>query len=308
MATYVQATRPIRVTTALGPDAVLLTGLRGTESLSRLYEFELEMMAPKESPADFSKVLGQPALVELELPGKKKRHFHGIINRFSKGRRDTTFLYYRATLVPQLWLLTKRVQSRIFQQITVPDILKKVLTGLKVTWEIKGTFHPRDYCVQYRESDFAFFSRIAEEEGIYYFFKHSEGGHELVVANSPSSHPDLPVAAKLIYEETLGGNRPEDRVIEWERAQELRSGKVTLWDHTFELPHKHLEAEKKLPGTVQAGRVAHKIQFNGTDKLELYDYPGGYAQRFDGVAPGGGDRAGDLSKIFEDNARTTGIR
>jgi type VI secretion system secreted protein VgrG len=307
-ATVTQANRPLKVTTALGPDAVLLTGLRGTESISRLYEFELDLMSPRDKPADFSKVLGQPALVELELPGKKKRHFHGFINRFSQGRRDAEFLYYRATLVPQFWFLTKRVQSRIFQQITVPDILKKVLTGLKVTWEIKGTFHPRDYCVQYRESDFAFASRVMEEEGIYYFFKHTDGGHEMVVANTPQSHPDLPIDNKLIFEETLGGNRPEARVIEWERAQEVRSAKVTLWDHTFELPHKHLETEKKIQDSVAAGKVTHKVSLNGTDKLELYDYPGGYAGRFDGVAPGGGDRAGDLQKIFEDNARTAGIR
>src|SRR5262245_28321354 len=251
MPTYTQAGRPLRVSTALGADAVLLTGLRGREALSQLYEFELDLMAERDRPADFAKVLGQPALVELDLPGKKKRFFHGVINRFSQGRRDAAFAYYRATLVPQLWLLTKNVQSRIFQQITVPDILKKVLAGVKVTWEIQGTFHPRDYCVQYRESDFAFASRLMEEEGIFYFFKHSDSGHEMVVANTPASHPDLPVASKLIYEETFGGNRPEDRVTEWERAQELRSGKVTLWDHCFELPHQKLDADKQIPGSVQ---------------------------------------------------------
>src|SRR5262245_61522705 len=114
MPTYVQASRPLRVTTALGADALLLTGFRGREALSQLFEFELDLMAERDKPADFSKVLGQPALVELELPGKKKRHFHGIINRFSQGRRDAAFAYYRATLVPQFWLLTKNVQSRIF--------------------------------------------------------------------------------------------------------------------------------------------------------------------------------------------------
>jgi len=305
---YTQAGRPLSVKTALGTDAVLLTGLRGREAISQLFEFELDLMAPLEKPADFSKILGQPAAVELKLPGNKKRHFHGIVNRFSQGRRDQVFAYYRATVVPQFWLLTKRVQSRIFQQITVPDILKKVLEGLKVTWELKGTYEPRDYCVQYRESDFAFASRTMEEEGIYYFFKHSANGHEMVVADTPGSHVDVPVAATLKFDEIRGGNRPEDRVIEWERAQELRSGKVTLWDHCFELPHQKLDAEKKLPDSVKMGKVTHTVALSGTEKLELYDWPGGYAARFDGIAPGGGDRAGDLDKIAQDNKRTAGIR
>ena len=94
----------------------------------------------------------------------------------------------------------------------------------------------------------------------------------------------------------------------WEKSQEIRSGKYTLWDHCFELPGKNLEAVKSTLDSVQAGTVSHKLKVAGNDKLELYDYPGGYAQRFDGIAPGGGDRAGDVQKIFQDNARTAGIR
>src|SRR5262249_12939788 len=122
-------------------------------------------------------------------------------------------------------------------------------------------------------------------------------------------HPEVPVAARLLFEEALGGNRPEARITEWEKAQELRAGMVTLWDHCFELPGQKLDAQKKLPDAVTVGRVEHKLKLNGaTEKLELYDYPGGFADRFDGVAPGGGDRAGDLKKIFEDNDRTASIR
>src|SRR5262249_62225292 len=105
---------------------------------SQSSDFWLWLLARRARPADFAKVLGQPALVELALPGEQKRYFHGLINRFSQGRRDAAFAYYKATLVPSLWLLTKRVQSRIFQQIAVPDILKKVLEGLKVTWHLNA--------------------------------------------------------------------------------------------------------------------------------------------------------------------------
>ena len=147
-----------------------------------------------------------------------------------------------------------------------------------------------------------------EEEGIYYFFKHSDGGHKMVVANTTQSHSDLPSKSKIIYEDVEGGTREEDRIYDWEKVQELRSGKYTLWDHCFELPHKHLEAEANILDSVQVGKVNHKLKVGGNDKFEIYDYPGEYAQRFDGVQPGGGDRAGDLQKIFQDNTRTTDIR
>ena len=308
MPDFTQANRPIRVTTALGPDALLLTRVSGYEAVSDLFEFDLELIAPRDKPADFSKVLGQPALVEMDVPGGT-RYFHGLLNRFRQGKRDEDFIYYRAAIVPFLWLWSKRTQSRIFQHMTVPEILQKVLDGLPADFKIEGKFEPRDYCVQYRESDFAFASRLMEEEGIYYYFTHAKGGHRMVLANTPKNHADVPIAKKLIYEETLGGNRPEQRIYEWEKVQELRSGKVSLWDHTFELPHKHLEAEAALSDGLAVGKVKHKLQFAGlTDRLELYDFPGGYAQRFDGVDPGGGDRASDLQKIFDDNARTAGIR
>src|SRR5262249_55492694 len=89
---------------------------------------------------------------------------------------------------------------------------------------------------------------------------------------------------------------------------ELRSGHYTLWDHCFELPHKHLEADKTILDSVPAGKVTHKLRVANNDKLEIYDYPGEYAQRFDGVNPGGGDRPGDPQHIFEDNNRTVALR
>ena len=83
---------------------------------------------------------------------------------------------------------------------------------------------------------------------------------------------------------------------------------MTLWDHCFELPHKHLEADQKIQDAVEVGSVSHKLNLDGTDKLELYDYPGGYAERFDGVNRGGGEQPAELEKIFEDNRRTARLR
>jgi type VI secretion system secreted protein VgrG len=307
LATLTQADRLLRLKTPLGPDALLITQLTGREALSQLYHFELTLLAPAEKVIDFSKLLGQPVSIELDAE-KKTRYFHGIVSRFSQGRRDTTFIHYRMEIVPQFWLLTRVAQSRIFQQVSVPDILKTVLKGLKVKWDLKGTYEPRDYCVQYRESDFNFACRTMEEEGIYYYFANEASGATMVVADTPNGHVDVPIAKKIVYDELRGGTRPENRIYDWIKTQELRSGKVTLWDHCFELPHQHLEASKTVPESVSVGKVTHKLRVGGNDGFELYDYPGAYAQRFDGIDPGGGERPNDLEKIFTDNKRTTEIR
>lgn len=308
MAEYTQETRPIAVFTPLGEDVLLLVGFQGQEGISQLFHFQLDLLAENTTNIPFDQLLGQSITIRITLPDGKERFINGICVRISQGEQDFTFTSYHMEIVPQAWLLTRVAQSRIFQQLSVPDILKKVLQGIDVTFELQGTFHPRDFCVQYRETDFNFASRTMEEEGIYYFFKHTEKGHQMVVANTPQSHADMPNGSRIIFEELEGGVRDDDRIHQWEKVQELRSGKYTLWDHSFELPHKHLEAERTILESVQVGKVNHKLQLTPNKQLEIYDFPGEYAQRFDGINPGGGERPGDLQKIFEDNQRTVNIR
>jgi type VI secretion system secreted protein VgrG len=306
---YTQQSSPFRFKSEdLGDDDLLITGLTGSEALSELFHFSLDLVAPLEKPVNFEDVLGKGAVVAVDVPGGEPRQFRGIVSRFAQGRRDDNFISYRLELVPPVWLLTRRVQSRIFQYLSVPEILKKVLDGFKVTYQIQGTFEPRDYCVQYRESDFAFASRLMEEEGIYYYFRHPDDGCEMVVANTPQGHAPVPDPATLVYDEDAGGNRDEPRVTTWEKVQEVRPGKVTLWDHCFELPHKHLEADQKIQEAVEVGSVTHKLSLPVADALEVYDYPGAYAQRFDGVSRGGADQSAELEKIFQDNRRTARLR
>jgi type VI secretion system secreted protein VgrG len=304
----------LAVATPLGTDVLLLERLAGSDGLSRLFRLQLDLLGEATSSVAFDKILGESVTITMMLDDGTSRYFNGIVNRFSAGpeRRgvmgDHTFRRYRAEVVPKLWLLTRSARSRIFQQIAVPDILKTVLTGIDVSWQIQGTFDTRDYCVQYRETDFDFASRLMEEEGIYYYFTHANGSHKMVVANTPQSHAAVPGPTSLIYETVEGGTRPEDRIHGWEKTQEVRSGKVRLWDSCFELPNQNLEAVQPTLDSVAAGTVTHKLGLSVNNSLELYDWPGAYAQRYDGVAPGGGDRADDVQKIFKDNARTAGIR
>ena len=236
MATYTQEHRPMQVTTPLGPDKLLLVGLSGQEGLSQLFQFHLDVIAENETEVAFDELLGQKVTVEVTLEEGGKRHFSGIVSRLSQGERDTTFTNYRMEVVPQFWLLTRRVQSRIFQHKNVPDILKEVLKGLDVEYKLQGTFHPRDFCVQYRESDFSFASRVMEEEGIYYFFKHTESGHTMVVANTPQSHPDVPEPSQVVYEEVQGGSRVDGRVFhtysQYARGLESTGGSYYFLDLT----------------------------------------------------------------------------
>src|SRR5262249_14203177 len=153
------ANRPMSVATPLGPDVLLLVALDGEERLSSPFHFELEMLAPTTDDIPFDRILGKPVAVSLEVPGGRPRPIHGIVKSFCQEEQlpgpegGPTFVRYRAEVVPRLWLLTKKSQSRIFQRMTVPEILKRVFAdhGLDVSFRVQGTYLPREYCVQYRE-------------------------------------------------------------------------------------------------------------------------------------------------------------
>ncbi len=309
MATYLQADRPMIVSCSeLERDDLLLVGFTCNEQISQLFSIDLELLAENQREIQFEKILGGSVTISLALGDGNRRYFNGICKKVSQGWRDPTFTSYRMEVVPKFWLLTKIHRSRIFQQKTIPEILVEVLAGIEIRMEVPGAFHPRDYCVQYQETDFAFASRLMEEEGIFYFFEHAEGLHTMVLGNTPQSHRDMPEFSEILWEDIAGGVMPDFRIHAWEKSQELRSGKYTLWDNIFEMPDKHLEAEQPIDEEIQAGKVKHKLKLEATGQLEIYEYPGEYAQRFDGVAPGGDDRSSDLRKIFQDNKRTVAIR
>ena len=308
MPEYAQADRPLAITTPLGKDVLLLNALRGREAISKLFCFQLDLLAESSEAIAFDSLLGKNVTVEMRLEDGTTRYFNGSVKRFSQGGRDENWVRYRAEIVPQLWLLSRKVRSRIFQHVTVPEILRTVFTGLNVNYEISSTYYPRDYCVQYRESDFDFASRLMEEEGIYYFFRHADGSHQMTVTDLPAKHPTVSGQSEVIYEEMTGDVRDEMRVSAWEKTQEVRSGEYTLWDHCFEMPAQHLEGQSKTVDSVDVGHVSHKLRVGGNDQLEIYDYPGGYAQRFDGVDRQGAPRPNDLQHIFPDRDRTVKIR
>ena len=315
MSDYKHGNRHMTLTTPLGADVLLITSLEGTEELSTLYSFRLELLAKNGTRIDFDKLLGNEMHVTIRIlddqaPGAdpKVRHFSGICRQFAQGNSDEEFTSYQAEIVPHFWLTTRIARSRIFQQLSVPDILKKVLKPFKVDYQLDGKFEKRDYCVQYRETDYNFAARLMEEEGIFYYFRHTAKGHEMVIANSPRVHTDVPGPAKVRWDVVEGPGREKAHIHEWVKRQEVRSGKFTVWDHSFAFPGDSLEATKTTLDSIPVGKVKQKLNVANNKDLEIYDYPGDYAKWFDGVDKGGGDNPAELKKIFQENTRTAELR
>jgi type VI secretion system secreted protein VgrG len=191
-------------------------------------------------------------------------------------------------VVPWLWFLGRTTDCRIFQHKSVPDIVQQIFKDLGFTdfkVQLQGNFEPREYCVQYRETDLNFVSRLMEEEGIFYFFEHTDSKHTLILANDPGVHQPVPNQPQAKYGYTHGGNQDVDIVTRWHLEQEFEPGKVTLADYHFQTPSNDLRVS-----TTSAVKVANN------DKFEIYDYPGYYAKRFDGD--------GKMGKVRPDGERT----
>src|SRR3954447_23340471 len=153
---FTQAHRPFAVTTPLGADALLLQSLSGHEGLSALFSFHIGVVAETRTKVPFESLLGKPVTVRLDQSKRQRRFINGVCNRVAQGSSDNVFTAYDLDIVPKFWFLGRAARSRIFQHETVPQILKKVLASLNPAFELQGKYEKRDYCVQYRETDYNF--------------------------------------------------------------------------------------------------------------------------------------------------------
>jgi type VI secretion system secreted protein VgrG len=270
---YTQENRLIAIDTPLGQDVLLLQGFTGQEGISRLFSYQLNLLS-EDSSLSFAGIVGQRVTLRIALADGGERYINGFVSRFAQSGSDARFTYYRAEVVPWLWFLTRTTDCRIFQNMTVPDIITKIFKDLGFTdfkSKLEGTFEPRDYCVQYRETDFNFVSRLMEENGIFYFFEHEEKKHTLVLANSPTVHQPCPGQPEVRCDFSAGAMLEEDVIAGWQMEQELRPGKYALTDYNFETP-----------STSLAVNVASTINVGGNGKYEVYDYPGEYLKKAQG--------------------------
>src|ERR1700684_2095813 len=181
---YTQENRLIAIDTPLGDDVLLLQGFSGHEGISRLFSFHLDLLSDNNS-ISFDDIVGQNVTINVTLADQSQRYFNGYVSRFAQSGSDARFTHYQMEVVPWLWFLTRNADCRIFQNMSIPDIIQKVFSDRgfnDFTSSLTGSYEPREYCVQYRETDFNFVSRLMEHAGISYFFKHENGKHTLVLA------------------------------------------------------------------------------------------------------------------------------
>ena len=277
MGEYTQENRWIQVFTPLGVDELLLQSFQGQEGVSQLFQFDLEMHSENRN-IRFEEIVGQNVTVTVHLSDGSVRFINGVINSFLQGGSSpleggltpAVFTHYHATLVPWLWHLTRSSDCRIFQNMTVPDIITKVFKDAgfnDFANRLYGSFEPREYCVQYRETDFNFVSRLMEEEGIFYFFEHESGKHTLVLANRQTEFKPSPLHLNVSYKSLIGEQRNQDVVSEWGLSQQVRPGQYTLADFNFRQPS--LDLKSTVVGKDER-------------RLEVYDYPGEYQEKAQG--------------------------
>jgi len=266
--------RVMEIDTPLGEDVLLFHVMHGREELSRVSEYRLDLLSLKNN-INLDDILGKNVTIRLQLQDDTTRYFNGYVTRFSQGGVYGRYFRYYATVHPWLWFLSRTADCRIFQEMTVPEIVKKVFADHPTALfddQLTGSYSKWTYCVQYRETDLNFVSRLLEEEGIYYYFKHEQGKHTLVLADSYAAHAPLQKkAVPFIAVEDLV--RPDiEHIHSWTLTREVQPGVYVHDDYDFERPSVDLQTKKA---------VVRKYQ---PSDYEIYDYPGEYLLKNDGEA------------------------
>jgi type VI secretion system secreted protein VgrG len=269
-----QDSRVGELTTPLGKDVLVLVRFDGSEGLSELFEYRFECLS-EDADLDFDRAIGQQCTLKLKMYDKEREYNGILVEAQWVGIRDAYYLY-RLVLRPWLWLLSRTTDCRIWLDKKAPDIIKEVFNDRGFTdYESKlteeGSCPKLEYCVQYRETDLNFVSRLMEQHGIYYFFKHEGGKHTLVLADSKSSHSPLPGLSSIPFVHLAGADRrKEQHIYEWTSERRLRTGKFELNDYNY---------EKSSAQMLSDAKASERYQHSD---MEFYDYPGKYKEKSDG--------------------------
>ncbi|MBZ0134875.1 MAG: type VI secretion system tip protein VgrG [Planctomycetes bacterium] len=253
---------------------LLVTKLEGDEAINRPYEFRLELASTR-TDIDFSEMIRKTAWIGIkqgvQLAGQDKRaattlKIHGVIQSFEQVGKELELVKYRAVLVPRLKRLALAHQSRIFQEKSVPEIVKSICQEYDVEVDTGklGSHKARDYVVQYEESDLDFIHRWMEHEGIFYYFVQTEDREKMVLADSAEGYGTLQGNAKFSYKPSQDDNESRIEAADTEEAAEdwfkeevvtaiaartnLLPKKVILNDYNWDDPDTGLECEADVHG------------------------------------------------------------
>ena len=246
--------------------------VRGREALSESFQFEVDFEAKGDGPLDLTKLVGTDAQLRLKSD-TSERFVHGIAEAVEFTGVRLQRPHYALRLVPRLALLGHTEDSRIFQELSVPEIVKKVLDEWKVTYGFGGkrqaapgglsaSYAKREYCVQYRETDLAFISRLLEEEGIGWLFDHADGKHTLVLVDEPGAFQAISGDEKLPFRVPDSTEDEAEYAYGTTHHQRLRSGKASLRDFDFTRPSLVVQGSS---------------QVKSETELELYSFRLAYA-------------------------------
>jgi len=256
-----QEHRLISISSPLKKDELLLTSFQGGEYISRLFEFQIEVLSANVE-LNPQKLIGEQVTVTLQEDSE--RYFTGFVSRFTFGEVKTNNLrQYKFTIVPWLWFLTKTRNQRIFQEMSTIDIVSDIFKsyGFNDFEFLASAPNIREYCVQYDESDFDFVSRLLEEDGIAYYFKHTKDTHKLFLVDKQNAY-EYCNEKDVTYSK---GNQSEAQVTQWEHHYEFRKGEWSVNDYDFKKPKKKLLLTTKT-----------KSKFSKVKNFENYEYPSLY--------------------------------
>jgi len=263
----------MEIVTPLGDGVLLFHQMSAREEMSRLFEYRLQLLSSKED-VNLDEILGKNVTIKLGLAEDETRFFNGYVTRFALGGMHGRYHRYIATVRPWLWFLTRTADCRIFQEMTAPDIIKAVFgdhPAADFKLELTGSYRKRTYCVQYRETDFNFVSRLMESEGIGYYFRHTDGHDTMVLTDSTSKHSAADACAKLSFVGPDEQVKPDlEHITAWDCSREIQPGVYVHDDYDLERPSVELKTNKVLPR-----------KYKPSD-YEVYDYPGEYLEKADG--------------------------
>lgn len=268
-----QQKRPLRIATPLGKDELILEGFSGREAISDPFHYTARLFS-SDKAIDLSKLVGKAATLSVDLTTGTSRYINGIISRFTVVRSDARaeLATYEAELRPWFWLLRYRGGFRIFEKKSVKDILGEVLSdaGFSGSYKINlsQAYEQREYCVQYRETDFDFLSRLMEEEGIFYWFEHADGEHKMVIADEAGAHKNCPGIHKMRYVSADWDSLAEDMVAHCRFDHAVVPRSFGLDDYNFETPSTSLVQQST---SSRESKTSYSVAETG-----LKDFPGRY--------------------------------
>lgn len=272
---WTQDQNSLALTTPLGKDKLILSSLRGREAISQPFSYDLEMFSGDKT-LDLTKLVGKSVSVEVRLDDGKLRYINGVVSRFSLVRSDPKedLAFYEAEIRPWFWLLNYRGGFKVYQKQTAKQIIQAALDGTGLASNAKinlsGTYAEREYCVQYGETDFAFLSRLMEEEGIYYWFDHQKTKHVMVIADDAGAHVNTPLVHKLRYRSMTNPTVEDDIITDCRFEHSVVPRSFGLDDFNFETPSTDLASSSS---SSRSSKTSYDLSETG-----LATYPGRYGK------------------------------